>query len=302
MNNLQKLLKWIGIILGGLVGLLVMALVVLYLMATTKLNKKYDVPVEAVSMPVDGQAIERGEHLATIFVCIRCHTMNLGGQVYFEIPGMVSIPAPNLTTGAGGVSAANTIVDWVRAIRHGVGQDGRALMIMPSEAYYYIGDEDIAALIAYIQSLPSVDNPLPERRVELMGRLMMGAGMFPPFSADQINHNSPPPAAPEPGVTIAYGQYLSHTCTVCHGENLSGAPFGPPGQEVPTPNLTPGGELIAWSEQGFINTMRTGITPFGHDLNKDMPWENYGQMTDEELKAVWMFLKSLPALEQGGIE
>jgi len=48
--------------------------------------------------------------------------------------------------------------------------------------------------------------------------------------------------------------------------------------------------------------MRTGITPSGHDLNKDMPWENYGQMTDEELKAVWMFLKSLPALEQGGIE
>ena len=129
---------------------------------------------------------------------------------------------------------------------------------------------------------------------------MMGAGMFPPLAADQIDHSSPPAAAPEPGVTAAYGEYLSHTCTECHGASLNGAPFGPPGQEVPTPNLTPGGELAAWSEDGFINTMRTGVTPFGRILNDEMPWKYYGQMTDDELKALWMYLRSLPALRQGG--
>lgn len=79
-----------------------------------------------------------------------------------------------------------------------------------------------------------------------------------------------------------------------------GIPFGPPGQEVPTPNLTLGGELAAWTEQGFIDTMRSGVTPFGRSLNEEMPWKYFGQMTDDELKAVWMYLQTRPALKQGG--
>lgn len=296
----KKVLKCIGVVLVSLVGLLALAALVLYLIGTSKLNKKYEVPVEAISVPTDAQSVQRGEHLATIFICTRCHTENMGGEVYFDVPGMVSIPTPNLTTGAGGVGDSFSDEDWVRAIRHGVKPDGRALIIMPSKAFHYMSDEDLGAVIAYLKSLPPVDNPLPERRVELMGRLMMGAGMFPPFAADQIDHASPPPVAPASGVTDAYGEYLSHTCTECHGENLNGAPFGPPGQEVPTPNLTPGGELVAWSEEGFINTMRMGVTPFGRNLNEEMPWKYYGQMTDDELRALWMYLKSLPALEQGG--
>jgi mono/diheme cytochrome c family protein len=298
----KKVLKWIGIILGGLVGLLVLAMVLLYLAGTAKLSKKYDIEAQAISVPTDAQAIQRGKHLATIFICTRCHTENLSGEVYFDVPGMVSIPTPNLTSGAGGVGALYSDKDWVRAIRHGVGQDGRALFIMPAKAYHQMGDEDLGALIAYLKSLPAVDNQLPERRVEPLGRLMMGAGMFPPFAADQIDHNDAPPPAPPLGVTVAYGEYLSHTCTECHGANLNGAPFGPPGQEVPTPNLTRGGELAAWPEEGFIKTMRTGVTPFGRNLIEEMPWKYYGQMTDDELKAVWAYLQSLPALPQGGVK
>ena len=104
-------------------------------------------------------------------------------------------------------------------------------------------------------------------------------------------------------MTDAYGEYLAHICTVCHGVNLNGAPFGPPGQEVVTPNLTPGGELATWSEEGFINALRTGVTPSGEMLEKkEMPWESFGQMTDGELKALWMYLQSLPAKEQGGVK
>ncbi|MBK9049888.1 MAG: cytochrome c [Chloroflexi bacterium] len=164
---------------------------------------------------------------------------------------------------------------------------------------YYIGDEDLGALIAYLKSLPPVDNVLSERKIDLMGRVMMGAGMMPPLAVDRIDHTTPPPAAPEPGVTVEYGQYLSHTCTECHGANLNGAPFGPPGEEVPSPNLTPGGELATWTEQEFFTTLRTGVTPSGYQLNEDMPWKSYGQMTDDELKALWLYLQSLPALEQG---
>ena len=297
---LRKVLKWIGIILGSLVGLLVLASVVLYLVGTSKLNKNYDVPVEAISVPADAQSVERGKHMAAVFMCTDCHLDNMGGEVYFDLPGMLSIPTPNLTSGAGGVGAAFSDVDYVRAIRHGVGPDGQALFLMPSKAFHYMSDEDLGAVIAYLKSLPPVDNPLPPRRLELMGRLMMGTGMIPPFAADQIDHAAPPPSAPTPGVTVEYGQYLTHVCTECHGASLNGAPFGPPGQQVPTPNLTSGGELSSWSEQDFINTMRTGVNPLGRSLNEEMPWKNFGQMTDDELKAVWLYLQSLPAVQQGG--
>jgi mono/diheme cytochrome c family protein len=227
----KKVLKWFGIILGSLAGLLALAVVVLFLIGTRKLNQKYDVPVETVNVPSDAAAVERGKHLATIFMCTSCHTDNFGGKVYFEVPGMVSIPTPNLTAGAGGAGASFKDKDWVRAIRHGVAPDGKALFIMPVKAFHYMSDADLGAVIAYIKSLPPVDHPLPEKRIELMGRLMMGAGMFPPFAAAQIDHTSPVPAAPQAGVTAAYGEYLAHICTECHGANLNGAPFGPPGQE-----------------------------------------------------------------------
>ncbi len=281
-------------------GLLVLAVVVLYFIGTAKVNKTYEIPVETVSIPTDATAIQRGQHLATVLICTRCHSENLAGKVDFAVPGMLTIPTPNLTAGAGGVGSFYADADWVRAIRHGVGHDGRALFIMPSKSFYYLSDEDLGAIIAYIKSLPPVDNELPERRIEFLGRLMDGAGMFPPYAVDQINHTGPRPAAPEPGVTVAYGEYLTHTCTECHGTNLNGAPFGPPGEEVLTPNLTPGGELASWSEEGFFTTLRTGLTPSSRSLKaEDMPWPYFGQMSDEELRAVWLYLQSLPALKQG---
>ena len=295
---MRKLFKWIGITLGGLLGLLVLTAIVLYFVGGAKLGKKYDVPVQTISIPTDTEAVLRGDHLATILLCTRCHSEDLSGQVYFEAPGLLSLPTPNLTSGEGGVGSFYRDQDWVGAIRHGIGPDGRALFFMLSDAYQHLGDEDLGALIAYLKSIPAVDNKLPERRIEPLGKLMMGAGLFPPFAADQIDHARPRTVLPQPGATAAYGEYLSHTCTACHGANFNGAPFGPPGEEVFTPNLTPGGELAFWSEEEFFTAMRKGRTPDGHQLKEDMPWKYYGKMTDEELKALWLYLQSLPKLEQ----
>ncbi len=294
----RRVLKWIGVGLGGLIVLLAVAFVVLLVIGGAQASKTYDIPVETIAIPTDAAAIQRGQHLASIFICTDCHKENLSGELYFEIPGMLSIPTPNLTSGAGGIGRFYTDEDWVRAIRHGVGHDGRALFVMPSNTYYAMGNEDIGALIAYLKNLPPVDNEMSDRRIELLGRVMMAAGMMPPLAVDRIDHATPPPAAPEPGVTVEYGRYLSHTCAECHGANLNGAPFGPPGQEVPTPNLTPGGALASWSEAGFMTTLRTGVTPGGYPLNDEMPWQSYSQMTDDELKALWLYLQSLPALQQ----
>jgi len=105
--------------------------------------------------------------------------------------------------------------------------------------------------------------------------------------------------APEPGVTVAYGQYLAHTYTVCHGDNLNGRIIREAGSTYLALNLTPGGELGSWSEGAFIASLRTGVTPSGRQLIDVMPWKYYGQMTDDELRALWLYLRSLPALPQG---
>jgi mono/diheme cytochrome c family protein len=301
MSRLGKVLKWIGIVVGGLLGLLVVAFIVLLIIGRSQANKTYDMPVQTIAIPTDAEAIERGEHVALIHFCQDCHTDNLGGELSFTIPGLLSIPTPNLTSGAGGVGRFYSNEDWLRAIQHGVGHDGRALWIMPSAGFFHLSDEDMGALIAYLKSVPPVDNELAERRIEPMGLVMLALGMVPPVAVDQIDHTASHPAAPPLGVTAEYGEYLARTtCTECHGANLNGIPFGPPGDQTPTPNLTPGGELAAWSEAQFIATLRTGVTPTGQELGESMPWQYMGQMTDEELAALWLYLQTLPALAQGG--
>ena len=85
---------------------------------------------------------------------------------------------------------------------------------------------------------------------------------------------------------MEYGKYLAHTCTLCHGENLNGKMISTGGPEKYLAlNLTPGGELQGWSEEDFITTLRTGVTPSRHQLLKVMPWKYFSQMTDDEMKA-----------------
>jgi mono/diheme cytochrome c family protein len=300
---IRKILKWIGIVLGSLVGLLVLAFVVLYTIGTVKWNKmhgQYEVPVEAISIPTDQASIARGEHIATIRMCKDCHTDNWSGQSD-SVPGLITLTIPNLTPGAGGVGATNTDEDWVRAIRHGVGHDGRGLILMPSRVWYYLSDGDLAELISYLKSLPPVDNELPKTELGLLGRVMLTLGQLPPDlipDVISIDHDGPRPVAPKPDVTVEYGEYLANTCTSCHGSNFNGQMIMTDAEYL-APNLTMGGEMHAWSEEDFITTMRTGVTPNGHQLKDVMPWKYFGQMTDDEMKAVWLYLQSLPALSQG---
>ena len=301
---IRKILKWIGIVLGSLIGLLVLAFAVLNLIGTVKWNRlhgKYDVPVETIVIPMDQASIARGEHIMAINMCQHCHLDNLSGQTA-GAPAIVTLVVPNLTPGAGGVGAINTDEDWVRAIRHGVGHDRRGLVLMPSGVFYYLSDDDLGALIAYLKSLPPVDNEQPKTDLGPIGRVMLALGQLPPEiipSVTMIDHHAPRPIAPEQGITVEYGKYLATTCTLCHGSNLNGQTVREGPNVYIALNLTRGGEMVGWSQENFVTTMRTGIRPDGHPLKDFMPWKYFGQMTDDELKAVWLYLQSLPALPQG---
>jgi mono/diheme cytochrome c family protein len=299
-----RIIKWIGIVLGGIIGLIVLAVVAVYVITEMRINKSYTVEPEAITIPTDEAAIEHGKHLVTaIGKCGDCHGANLAGQVFIDAPPG-KLFAANLTAGQGGVGGTYGDTDWVRSIRHGVGPDGKPLLFMPAQEFYYFSDADLGDLIAYLKSVPPVDNEPVASEVRPLGRVLFITGQLPLIPAELIDHAAPHLVEAEPGVTVEYGKYLTIVgCIGCHGPGLSGGqvPGTPPGapEFPPATNLTPGGATDGWSEADFINAMRTGQRPNGTQLHLFMPWPAVGQMTDDELKATWAYLQSVPAKPDG---
>jgi mono/diheme cytochrome c family protein len=296
---MKTILKWIGILLGVLVGILILAVAGVYLVTNARIIRTYDIPLAKIAVPTGREAIANGEHIATIRACNGCHGPDMGGSTLIENPAIGYFYPPNLTTGQGGVLSHYDDAQLVRAIRHGIGYDDKPLLLMPAHEFYVLSDEDLGAVIAYIRAQPPVDHEIPESTVGPLARLLFLSGQFPLLPAEMIDHDAPRPAAPEPGITAEYGEYLAVICQSCHQPDFAGGPVpGAQPDDPPAPNLTPGGELAGWTEADFITTIRTGITPSGRQLDPLMPAEQFAKMTDDELKAVWLFLQSLPALDQ----
>jgi hypothetical protein len=114
------------------------------------------------------------------------------------------------------------------------------MLYMPSTEFYYLSDEDLGAVIAFIKSVEPVDNELPASEISFTGRIVMTLVKDITFiPAELIPHNAPRPAAPEPGITPEYGEYLTYSCKVCHGLTMSGGPIpGFPSSWPAAPNLT----------------------------------------------------------------
>lgn len=292
---MRKTLRWIGFGLGSLIGLILLIGVALYAWATLRLNRAYAIQPEPMLIPSDAAAVQRGHHWISV-LCANCHSENLGGTVIFDDPALGHIEAPNLTRGRGGIGAEFNDPDWVRAIRHGVGPDSKALLVMPIDAYYYLSDNDLGAIVAYLKSVPPVDSEIGGYRLTPLARVLIGAGAFGQIiDAEGINHTRQRSSAPLPHVTAEYGEYLVNVggCRTCHGPDLRGGKDPDP-NAPPAPDLVHAGELAGWTATDFINTLRMGTTPGGRLLNQFMPWKYVGRMSDDELKAVWLYLQSLP--------
>lgn len=297
---MRQVLKWLGIGLSILFGVLVVALASTALLGSSKLDRRYAIEPEAVAVPMDALSIERGQYLAAVS-CAGCHGDDMGGAPFFQDAAMGSIPAPNLTTGTGGAAATYRDADFVRAIRHGVGPDGRALAIMPAQAFWHYSDEDLGAIIAWLRSAPPVDNDPGERSINLLPRLLIGIGAMKILAAESIDHAAARPTPTTPQAGAAYGEYLVNTndCRQCHGTLLAGGQSSEPGAP-PGPGLLGKGGAADWTSTEFIAAMRSGVTPDGRTLDaRFMPWEDYGRMTDDDLAALHLYLQSLPATEEG---
>ncbi len=299
----MKVLKWIGIVFGGLIGLVLIVAAGLLLYGHLRWKPTFDRPLPTISADTSPAGIARGEYLVTRGAgCIDCHGGRnpeegwLAGTVEHVDSGPIQVvfAVPNLTpdeeTGLGSWSDA----EIARAIREGVDKDGVGLVIMPAFNYHIMSDADVAAIVGYLRSIEPIRNPIPPLSASAVAKTMSALGMFGPSPVGEpILAAQSAPASD----STSYGEYVTTLagCRDCHGLDYGGGAVPASGPETPpAPNLTPSGQLIGWSEDDFITALRTGVTPSGHTLNEVMPWPVFGKMSDQDLAAIFAYLQSLP--------
>ena len=298
---MKKVFKWIGIVLGALLGIGLLAGITLYLVGDARLNKTYDFPPSNITIPTDEASIAYGKHRAQS-LCEGCHGEDMSGRSnFFEGGPLGTLDSANVTAGEGGVGLEYTSAeDYVRAIRHGIDPRGKPIFMPAVVSTANLSDEDLGAIIAYIESLPPVDHQLKGQNFKPLAKVLLAAGMLGKLPVESVSHQVHV-TAPSRSVTVEYGKYMVDTndCRVCHGVELNGGRHANPTIDRISPNLTPGGEVAFWTEEQFMNTIRNGVTPSGHPLDPAlMPWKEYRYFSDDELKAIYLYLQSLPKLPQ----
>jgi len=256
----------------------------------------------------------RGKYLVeSVSACMDCHAphdwsqhdapvlpgMEGAGQDMSMLKGLPGrIVAANLTPDSETGSGTWSDDALARAIREGIGHDGRALFpLMPYEHYRNYSDADLASIVVYLRSLPAVRNPLPSTEIISPVKYLIRSVPEPILA---------PVAAPDLSDPAKRGAHLVDVagCVDCHtamdrGMALAGMDFGGgqifegPWGKVASANLTPDASGIPYYDEAlFVQTIRTGFVK-ARTLNQIMPWHIYRNMTDEDLKAAFAYLKTL---------
>lgn len=276
---------------------------------------------EVIKIELTPERIARGKYLANnVTVCMDCHstrdwtkfagplvpgTLGKGGEVFnqqFGFPG--NFISKNITPAGIG---SWTDGEVFRAITTGVDKDGKALFpVMPHPHYGTMDREDIYSIIAYIRTLAPIDNVLPASK--------------PDFPMNIIIHSIPQKAIftklPPTTDQLAYGKYLFNAaaCGDCHTKQVKGKPIVgmelaggfefplPSGGVVSSANITPDPEtgIGSWTEANFVGRFKAYADTSFHpaniekgNFNSVMPWNMYGHMKDEDLKAIYAYLRTI---------
>jgi mono/diheme cytochrome c family protein len=308
--QMRRLGKWFLVALGSLLVLL--AIVITLTIGWSPFLGPKARALTNRTFERNPQRLERGRYIATgLSGCVYCHSPHdwtapgtpmvagkeASGEVlpYAGLPGR--IVAPNLTpdqeTGAG----RWTDDQLARAIREGVAHDGRALFpIMPYQHYRNMSDEDLASVVVYLRSVPAVHHPLPPTEI-----------IFP---VKYLIRSAPQPVtAPVADVgsseQLNYGTHLADQagCIDCHtpqvrGQSVPGMdfaggfPFTGPWGTVTSANITPDPSGIPYYDEAlFLNVMRTGQVR-ARKLSPIMPVMAYKNLSDDDLKAIFAFLRT----------
>ncbi|MBC7759996.1 MAG: c-type cytochrome [Phormidesmis sp. FL-bin-119] len=276
---------------------------------------------EDIKVELTPGRIERGYYLVNSVVsCMDCHSerdwskfagpivkgsFGKGGEEFnqkYGFPGKFF--AKNITPFA--------LKDWtdgeiLRAVSSGVNKDGKALFsLMPHPYYGKLDREDLYSIIAYLRTLKTIENSVPDSEVD-----------FPMnFIINTIPQKATFSKIPDRADQVAYGAYLftAATCGDCHTKSEKGVPLAgmelAGGFEFPMPlggiarsaNITPDKEtgIGNWNEEAFVQRFKTYSNPAYRpvetkkgDFNTVMPWTIFTTMKNEDLKAIYAYLKTV---------
>lgn len=299
---MNKWLKRGGIGLLGLVALAVAALAVGAQLGERKMQRSVDVKVQPVALRNDAASVERGRYLYLSRGCTECHSVNGAGKDVINDGQGMHIRAPNITPGKGSAVAGYKADDWVRTLRHGIKPNGKPAIVMPSEDYARFTDDDLASLVAYVRQMPAVDGEGAVLQMPAMVKALYAAGVMHD-AAEVIDHSLPPSQPVAETVSTQHGAYVVNSCIGCHGAHLSGGKIpGTPPDWPAAANLTPGeGSVMTRyaTPESFAAMFKTGKRPDGTEVSKVMPFLSLKEMNDTDVQAVYLHLKSLPAVAAG---
>ena len=260
------------------------------------------------------QRLARGQYLSNnLLGCFECHAQHdwtrhdaplnesTRGAGYSDFP-MAGLPGhvvpPNITpdpeTGAG----RWTDDMLARAIREGIGHDGHALFpFMAYPDFRYLSDEDLASVIVYLRSIPPIRKALPSTEIISPVKYLIRSVPQP------ITEPVPQPDVSTP---VKHGEYLVTVagCTDCHTPQKNGQPirglefaggviFDGPWGRVASANITPDASGISYYDEAlFLEMIHTGYVK-ARTINQIMPWEDFRGLTDEDLKGIFAYLRTL---------
>jgi len=298
MKRFRKILEWTGIILLVLIVGLVTAVY-------SRQNLKFTAPYPEIKTSTDSAVIARGRHLVYSSAhCINCHSTHnadslvaaglevpLSGGVLFNLD-LGKIYSKNITsdkeTGIGKYNDG----EIARALRYGVHPDGGPVYdFMP---FHNMCDDDLTAVISYLRTQSPVQNVVPENELNFVGKTVRAFLVVP------VGPDGEPAKSVKQDTTAEYGKYLTlyvAECNGCHTKrDLAGKFIGEPfagGNDIDgylAPNLTPDStaRIFGWTKEIFIRRFRAGkLIP-----DSPMPWNSFRNMTDDELTAIYHYLRS----------
>lgn len=304
------------VLLYGGIGLVVVILGFVMFVQFTY-NVTFDVPFPEIKASTDPAVIARGEYLVYGPAhCASCHVpkdkleavdkgekVPLIGGFEIPIPPGTFRPAnitPDKETGIG----RRTDQELARTLRYQVNHRGEA--IVPFMPFGQMSEEDLIACISYLRSMEPVKNEIQESEYTFLGKIVKRLALKPDYPPKQ----DPPKRVPE-GPTKEYGEYLAFNVANCHGchtdrDLKTGEFIGEPYaggllfEDDPienkfayvAPNLTPDqqtGVMAKWSEEQFVTRMKAGRVHKG----SPMPWGPFSRMKDDDLVAIYKFLKTV---------
>lgn len=279
---MTRFLKWLGLGLAGVAGLVILAVGLVYGATEIMLRIPHAKAPVTIAASRDPGAVARGARIARVYGCNDCHGGALEGRLFFDEMPLARVAGPNLSLKIGHQSDA----DLARAIRTGVASNGRALWIMPSEAFANLTDAETADLLAYLRSKPPTGHPQIDKQIGPVGRLGAVLGKFR-SAPDQIAANGTT-GLPDLGSQFAQGRSLARACVECHGAQLKGS------EGVKSPDLTIAG---AYDEADFERLLRTGIAAGNRRLGlmSETAPGRFNTWSHEEIGALHAYLKARAA-------